>query len=325
MQTFESLVSSVSNKIAGVASWPPSNGDRTWHELEFNLTELVSAATGSETDLGHAATLLNLIVDLLQSRIDRVDALECMALSPSSTPPRVSILTGPTVAIPPLPGDRTCTVIRWSAFCDYYAARFGCSRFDAAALEELWGNATRGELRTPSSDLQLTSWTGVVWFTSMAALRREASLDPGRALDPTAVYDVLGLDWSRRWDDLSDSRFVKARAVALTCDSRLRFQVAVSVPTAIDGWGNFLFVPTNPRDSYAWPMQVGLTVCPTTGAAGCAEAVHGPLAVAPAQDVAVETIGFVSKPSPGERLAECGSRIVQRNLDRCITMIRARQ
>lgn len=230
------------------------------------------------------------------------------------------VLHGEPVAAHPGPaGPLGCTLIRWGAFCDYYAAAYGKAKFSPHDQQRLWERLEQGRLQMTQRELHLDGTHGVVWFTDEGELRRVcASPQDGRErIDGNRAYDRLGLDWSQRWERIDPEGEGASRAVLLSVpvESRSRAAGGLFAPTALDGWGNLAFVPGDPQRGGAWPSVGSFTVDPVSGERGFPEAVHGRLDVAEGETCPVEGCGEVSK-ALADRIAECGPDVVARALRR---------
>src|SRR5438067_6059752 len=137
-----------------------------------------------------------------------------------------------------------CTAINWSSFLLYYAAALGYNRFDDREVEQLWNDLTVGYVHLPMADIHLADSKGAssTWVTTDHAdgkLLRTG--DPNRD-----IYDAIGLTWQ--------PPNTRTRAVLVCCRlaDRARASGSLLSPTAVDGWGNLLFVPRHPKDR-PWP------------------------------------------------------------------------
>jgi len=198
------------------------------------------------------------------------------------------------------------TVVNWSGFLRNYARQFGYNPYSAREVDQLWLDMVAGSLSIPVADLNLADPTGgtSTWVTD--------DTKDGRTLrtgDPQRdVYDAVGLDWQP-----PNSR---TRAVLICCRMSVRAVAAGSLncPTAVDGWGNLLFVPRHPTLK-PWPDHGAATARPTSDDPSLPEAIHGPAKV-----------GYKSASVHPVHELNVGDRVTQYGLDvmnRAIVRLRA--
>ena len=202
-----------------------------------------------------------------------------------------------------------CTMIRWRDFIKFYAPRYGVSP-SRSEVAKLWQRIETGELRIPREDLHLSSPSGVVWMTDEEALHAQcASPTPGK-IDGTRAYDALGLDWMSGWSYARPVPQAPAVVLAALASHRRTADGGLRVPTSIDAWGGFGFVPKQAAPPRTWPANAGVTVDPTCGSLHLPEAIHGPLSVTPGA-CSVLPCTPVSKANP-DRVDECGKVVCMR-------------
>lgn len=295
---------------------------RSVRPLYLELRAAIEAApTDDDTDHRHVTLLFNVIADLFVGRISPAAALRATTLPSTEVPPPSDLFCGDAVELDDNRSHVTATMLKWSVFLERLAATYAKSRFDPTDVERLWAHAQAGRLRTPEEDIVLTSRNGVVWFTSDEALQSGLSkAGGGHVEDSTAVYDALALDWSNKWDGYVP--FPHARALVFQCVATTRFRSRVHVPTALDAWGHFLFVPNHRAPPYRWPVEAGKTVNPHDGSSACIEAIHGTLQVGAGTDFAAVPFGVVRKIGTGDRLDECGPGVIKRARERARSALR---
>jgi hypothetical protein len=271
----------------------------------------------------------NLIIECVRSALPRDKLKSCLAelaKSLGADALRGYVLYGPGVELEADVDDEQlgCSLMRWDAFCEHYAALYGVSPADPVETEKLWQRLRRGELLVPVRDLHFDGALHVVWFTDRAALAHVCPTADG-GIDGGRAYDHLGLDWTNRWeiyDDETDT--ASSRAVLLSCPlaQRANAERGLCLPTAVEAWGNLLFVPGDASRRGPWPEVGSFTVEPLSGAPSLPEGVHGPLDVAPDDSGLAEAVGEVTKGHGGDRLEECGSLVARRALDRLRDLLR---
>jgi hypothetical protein len=135
-----------------------------------------------------------------------------------------------------------CTMIKWNDFVEFYAPRYGVSR-SPSELEKLWQRIEKGELRIPREDLHFSSASGVVWMTDEKALHAQCASTIPSKIDGTKAYDALGLDWATGWTYAPPVNQTRAVVLVALVSHRRTASGGLRVPTSIDAWGGFGFVP----------------------------------------------------------------------------------
>jgi hypothetical protein len=207
------------------------------------------------------------------------------------------------------------TLIDLRTFHSYYAKSFGLSSYSLSTRDLVWEELEAG-LGVPIEALRLSSGSGIVWFTEHEGLLAQCCLGSDRRkVDAQVAYDRLGLDWSKRFEHLEDGSG-RGRAVALVLPLAMRQEAEKGpcVPTAADGWADFLFAPNATPGDSAWP-HASHTVHPATGEICLPQGIHGSLRVEPL------TVPFCPAWAAGEiqrevadRLEEHGAVILTRAL-----------
>ncbi|MCH9648150.1 MAG: hypothetical protein K0U98_07925 [Deltaproteobacteria bacterium] len=214
------------------------------------------------------------------------------------------------------------SLMRLETFSNHYAAFYGFSEFGKEDQEKIWQKAERGELTMPTQDAVLSGAHGIAWFTDREELEQHCSSSGAKSFDVNQAYDALGLDWTDRWEDYGDGpdgkgeAFSRALAVHCKLEHRQAAESELRVPTSLDGWGNFLFVPGAGEPAESWPEVPSRACHPATGKALLPEGVHGPVVVPEGSDAPIEACGIVSRPGEGDRIAECFREIADRALHR---------
>jgi hypothetical protein len=274
--------------------------------------------------------LIHLLVDVHHGAVPQDAASEGLSilesqLSQGWLPPNWSslmalwVLRGGDIQEGPPPNDHQgCSLIRWRAFCDHYAAGYGKTKFNPVELEQLWSRVESGKIELLERDIHLNGANGVVWFTDERKIRGDCPA-PGQEsrIDGNQAYDRLGLDWSRSWEEKDEQGRDSTRAVLLSVPVARRLQAARGShsPTALDGWGCLGFVPGDRERGGVWPSVGSFTVNPVDGQRSLPEGVHGPLDVGRGERCSVEGCGRVAR-TVSDRLEECGKEIVERAIAR---------
>lgn len=203
-----------------------------------------------------------------------------------------------------------CTIMRWNDFKRFYAPRYGAAR-STSDLEKLWSRILTGGLRVPREDLHLSSSSGVVWMTDAESLGAQCGSPGPHEIDGTEAYDALGLDWPTGWSYTSPIPEVRAIVLSAPISHRRRADGGLRVPTSIDAWGGFGFVPKQSTTPRTWPSNAGVTVDPTRGSEQLPEAVHAPMSVPSGADCPILPCSPVRKAAP-DRIDECGRIVCMR-------------
>lgn len=306
----ESLIEIVELVSAAQSS---GNFDALFGDFVNRLEELIEPATKVEKDaVRYLVSLMNLLLDMRYRTLPYsvFDAL-LFSISKSLDRPVFSpdlLFQGEEAEAEVHPEHRIgCTMIRWSAFCRYYAPRYGKAR-SPAELERLWSRITKGDLRAPRSDLHLTGSSGAVWITDEEALDDQCGQSDGGQLDGTKAYNSLGLDWTSGWSYAGPTAEARAILLKAAVSQRRNASRGLRVPNSVDAWGSLGFVPRRASPPRKWPSSAGMTVDPTTGEECLPEAIHGLHVVTSSTDCPVLPCTPVQKHVP-DRVDECGKAI----------------
>jgi hypothetical protein len=290
-----------------------SGGSVEWDGIFTGLEEAkAEAITRMPRDPGVAQSFVsavNLMVDCICGRIDAAmirDAVEHLDVADGwDSAFGIDLLRkGAAVSLPP--GDSSpagWTAVKWSDFLRYYAPQLGYLPDDAREAERLWSDLKANMVRLPLADLDLADPVG--GSSTWVADDRQG----GRLLitgDPQHdLYDALGLTWRPPHE--------KTRVVLISCQMSMRQIAARSLhcPTAVDGWGNLLFVPRQPQNR-AWPDHGAATARPTSDDVSFPEAIHGP---AKTNRLSV-SLYAVDEIDVGDRVGVYGADVMERAMTR---------
>jgi hypothetical protein len=277
-----------------------------------HLEELIEPATQGEKDTArYLLSLMNLLLEMRRRTLPQpVFELFLLNISKSLDHPPVftaGLLQGEEAVAERHPEVRVgCTMMRWSNFIRHYAPRYGKAQ-SSADLEKLWSRIEKGDLRVPQEDLHLTGSSGVVWITDEEALYAQCASGPDR-IDGTRAYDDLGLDWTSGWSYVRPAAETRAVILKAPVSHRRSADRGLRVPTSVDAWGSFGFVPKMASPPCRWPSNAGTTVDPTCGRERLPEAIHGPHLVDSGAECPVLPCSPVRKAIP-DRVDECGRMV----------------
>jgi hypothetical protein len=282
--------------------------------VEEARTEAMAQMTADPGVAASFVSAVNLLVDCVCERVevgslrDAVDRLDIADGWESWF--AIGLLRRGSIVKLPL-GDSSptgWTAVKWINFLRYYAPQLGYLPYEKRRAEQLWADLKSNLIRLPLADLDLADSSGgsSTWVTDDSEGGR--SLTQG---DPRYdIYDALGLTWGPPNE--------KTRAVLISCPIPLRHVAARSLhcPTAVDGWGNLLFVPRQPQDR-PWPNHGAATARPASDDISLPEAIHGP---AKTSRLSVSLFP-VEEFEVGDRVEEYGAEVMSRAIHRLRTAV----
>jgi len=284
-------------------------------EIVDKLEDLIEPAVTQELDAArYLLSVMNLLLEIRRGSLQTLvfepflADLESELDKPTSLPSRV--LQGEDARPESGREDYGSTLIRGDLFELHLAPRYGYVR-TPASREKLYDRIKQNAVHVPQEDLHLVSESGVTWFTDQTALRRLCESGSDGVFDGTKAYDALGLDWSGGWDYRGSEPAADSVVLSVAVSDRRKGERGVRVPTAIDAWGHFGFVPKQESRPRSWPTKAGVTVNPISGSECLPEAVHGPVR-APAGSVCPLLPCSPVTKSIHDRVQECGRLVFKR-------------